>query len=107
MKRNEKEIHDKLMEKFTPYNDYEVADYFGVSLTRIKKNGYYSIVLIYDYDKRALKSNSLVIPDVEKALRVYGILDKYAVNKKDQFDIDDIDLFGGDAPKDTKVEDVW
>ena len=95
------------MKKFQPYDEYEVGDYYGVSLTKLKKNGYYSIVLVYDYDRRALKSNSLIVPTADKALRIYEILDMYAKDKKDQFGIDDIDLFGSTENESDDGIDEW
>lgn len=86
-------LFHQIIKTFIPYSGYAVDDYFGVSMTSIKKNGYYSIRLLYDYKKHACMSkNSMEIPDIDRALTVYKLLDKNKRDKTDKFSIDDLDL---------------
>lgn len=83
-------VFKELMKFFKPYAGFEVEDYYGVSLLKIKKNGTYSIKLLYDYDKHALASNPLSTDSLDKALQVYALLDSKAKNKDDKFHLDTV-----------------
>jgi hypothetical protein len=75
--------HELLMNNFVPYGDYDVDNYYGVTMMTIKKTGKISIQLQYDYSKRAHNSNSMIVDTSEKALEVLRILLKFAVRDKD------------------------
>ena len=86
----QEETYNALMGYFIPYGDYAVKDYYGVSLIKMKKNGKFSIKLIYDYSNTSKTSNPLEIDDVETALDIYRVLNKFAKDKSDKIVLKDI-----------------
>ena len=78
------------MAHFKPYGDFKVEDYYGTSMMKIKKNGYYSIKLVYDYSSRALMSNSVETDSLEKALSVIRILEANSKDRTDKFSLDSV-----------------
>ena len=75
---NKRTVWKKLLNNFTPYNGFEVEDYYGVSLIKLKKGGLYSIRLIHDYTSRGLMSSSYVVTDFQRALKILSILEWFA-----------------------------
>jgi hypothetical protein len=79
------------MAHFKPYGEFKVSEYYGVSLMKIKKNGHYSIKLVYDYKDRALVSaNALDTDSLDKAVEIYKLLDSKSKDKTDKFSLDEI-----------------
>ena len=93
---------EKLISKFIPYEGFEATDYYGVSMIKAKKSGYYRIKLIYDYTSRALLSkNEIEIPSKEKAIQIYDILDSFSRDSEIVY-IDDFDFLEDKNNKDTE-----
>ncbi len=72
---NDDEKHIELLKLFSPYSGFKVDEYYGVSMMRLKKNDKYSIQLMYDY--RKLSKNGVLVDNLEQAIDVVRILDKY------------------------------
>jgi len=103
-KSKSKKIWRKLLKRITPADGYDVEDYYGVALLRLKKNGDYQIKLIHDYGKRSIMSSSIVEKDQDKALKMYEILDWFAKDEHLRVDdVDDIDLDEEDS-EDENIE---
>ena len=90
MKAEDENIYKQLMNHFKPYGDFKVEDYYGTSMMKIKKNGYYSIKLVYDYSSRALMSNSVETDSLEKAFNVIRILEARSKDRTDKFSLDNV-----------------
>lgn len=88
--KNLKQHWNKLIGMFQPYDGYEVDKYYGVSMIRTKKESKYRIKLMYDYTNVAkLSVNQIEVDSLDKALKIYEILDIFAINKnivRDEFD---------------------
>jgi hypothetical protein len=83
----------KLMMEFKVPDGYKKTKYYGVSLMKLKKNGKYSLKLLYDYVKgNSIASNAIEISDCEKALRIYKLLDDRSTFELSKSKIEDIDL---------------
>ena len=79
--------------EFKVPDGYQKTKYYGVSLMKLKKNGEYSLKLLYDYAKgNSITSNSIQIKDKEKALRIYKLLDDRSTLELSKSKIEDIDL---------------
>jgi len=89
---NKELVLKQILDKITPHKDYLVEDYYGVSLIKMKRTGYYNIKLIYGYDKYSKMSSELEIKEIKKALIIYELLDEFSVDKRDKVNTDDIDL---------------
>ena len=70
--------HEQLLTHFIAHPDYDIHDYYGVTMMTIKKDRTFSLQLQYGYKKKAENSNSLIIKELDKALEVYRILIKFA-----------------------------
>lgn len=92
------------LKDFIPYGEFEQADYYGVSMIKAKRDNKYRIKLIYDYNRNALMSkNQLEFNDINEAMKVYEILDHYAVNKGEIVQ----SKFTMKEDEEKEVEDVW
>lgn len=91
---NQIKTWNKLLTKFKPYSTFDVKDYYGVSLIKLKHNGAYSIKLIHDYTSRSLTSTAYVVEDFTKAMKIISILEWFAKDDhlRPEVDEDDIDL---------------
>jgi len=81
-----------LIEMFTPHPNYEIEDYYGVTMMTIKKDLSFSIQLQYGYKKKAENSSSLLIKSIEPALEAYRILMKYAKTPSDLHKVESLDF---------------
>jgi hypothetical protein len=59
-------------------------------MMKIKKNGYWNIKLIYDYQKNSMMSNALEVETLSQALAVYGAMETFARDKTDTFTLTDV-----------------
>jgi len=67
----------KLLSKFKPYNGFEVDQYYGVSLLRLKKNDKFSIVLVYDFINGNPKTSSgYIVDSLDIALELVRTLEE-------------------------------
>jgi hypothetical protein len=83
MKR-EKQKWIKIIENFKPHKDYDVTDYYGVSMIKTKRDNKYRLKLIHDYTSNAVLSVSQIeLNSLNEAWEFYRILDKFAKNKGD------------------------
>jgi hypothetical protein len=71
--------HIELLKHFTSHEDYELDEYYGVTIMTIKKDRSFSLQLQYGYKKRAQNSSSLVIKELSTALEAYRILMKFSL----------------------------
>ena len=79
--------------EFSVPDGYKKTKYYGVSLLKLKKNGKYSMKLIYDFKNgNTITSNAIEISDCEKALRIYKLLDDRSTLELSKSKIEDIDL---------------
>ena len=83
-------LYDMLMDYYTPFKGFMVKEYYGVSVLKIKKNGYYNIKLVYDYGNHPMMSNILEVPDLERMLHVVRVLEERSKDKTDKFALDDM-----------------
>ena len=68
----------KLLNQFKPHKDYEVSNYYGVSLLKKKKGGVYSIKLVHDYISRGVFSSAYEVHDFQQAIKIIEILEWFA-----------------------------
>lgn len=104
------EMYEALMTHLKPYGDYDVSDYYGVSLMKIKKNNKFSIRLIYDYKKHSLTSSQLEIDDLETAINVYRVLESFTKDKSEKIMMNDVMKIISDNKKNAEIKknvDIW
>ena len=95
----------KLIDKFIPHRDYDVADYYGVSMIKTKKSNKYRLKLIYDYGSNAVMSvNQIEVTSLKMALSFYEILDSFAKNKGE---VENIDNIFDDIEEDEEIKEPW
>ena len=82
-----------LIKRFKPYSGFELEDYYGVSMIKTKGENKYRIKLIYDYTNNSKMSvNQIEVAELDRAMKVYEILDKHSVDKGSINRIDDLFL---------------
>ena len=92
----------KLVDKFIPHPDFDVTDYYGVSIIKTKGTNRYRVKLIHDYKHNAIMSkNQLEFSSLKTALKAYAILDKHA---RDKGEINNIDNIFDEEPDDENEE---
>ena len=76
------------MENFEPPEGFKVEDYKSVS-TLLRFDNVHSFYLVYENKKHPLKSNSLLISDMDLALKIYELLvrNKKQISKSKELDI--------------------
>ena len=62
---------------------YDLFNYYGVMMMRIKKNGKYQIRLQYDFLTHAVNSKPIEFKDFKTAIAAYELLDKFSKFKKE------------------------
>ena len=64
-----------LFSHFTPYEGYELMDYYGISVLQLKKNSKFSIKLVYDFTGgRQRASNAITLSSLEEVFAVMQVL---------------------------------
>ena len=77
-KSNQRDLWEKLLTNFIPHSDYDVKEYYGVSLIKKKKGGMYSIKLIHDYDSNGKFSSAFEMESMKRTLSMIAILEWFA-----------------------------
>ncbi len=83
----------KILKMIEPHSDFDVTDYYGVSIIKIKATNKYRLKLIHDYNSNSILSKGQIeLSSFDKAMQFYKILDDGALNKCGIVNADDIDL---------------
>lgn len=75
---DDRQIHKKLLTKFTPYSGYSVDNYYGVAYMKYKKNNQHQLRLIHDYGKHSILSTPITFDSFETCMKILAILEKYS-----------------------------
>ena len=95
----------KILRMIEPHSDFDVTDYYGVSIIKIKATNKYRLKLMHDYNSNSILSKGQIeLSSFDKAMTFYKILDDGALNKCGIVNADDIDL-DEPEPDDTKCEE--
>jgi hypothetical protein len=91
---NQKTLVKKILNQFKPHKDYELEDYYGTSIMRLKRDGQWSIKLLHDYVSGNSKTSSgIKVKTFDDAVEICKILNEYAVDKTDvikEFNLEDM-----------------
>ena len=98
----------KLLEKIKPHSDYEVTEYYGVSLLKTKRGGQYSIKLIHNYETNSQMSQAYFVDDFQRAIKIITILEWFAQDDglRPEVDDEELDLDAEDTENEIEDNDI-
>lgn len=95
MNDKRKKQHEALLVKFDPPDGYNLRDYYGTMMMKIKKNNKFQIKLVYDYKRHSVTSSSIVVNDIGKCLKLIELMEEFSKDGTEQDS--DIDLMLDDV----------
>ncbi len=75
------EQHQKALKLFIPAKGYELHQYYGVSLIKLKKNNKFSIKLMHGWSesgKNSVMSKEVIVDKFEDAIQLYTLLEQFS-----------------------------
>ncbi len=75
------EQHKKALKLFIPAKGYELNQYYGVSLIKLKKNNKFSIKLMHGWSesgKNSMMSEAVTVANIEDAIQLYTLLEQFS-----------------------------
>lgn len=81
----EKERYNKyrwFLDEVEPYNGFEVSDYYGIMVMKVKKNSSFDLRLQYDYgSSHPQNGTAFKVDSIEEVLEWIELMESFSVDK--------------------------